>query len=103
MRILSEIVGSTESRIVYEENGAIAVLRCPSGVSLDEMRLRLRGREPGAETKGDGGAEPAAEPAEPGSADANPSAEPAKTVPRGAARHASKPRKGAPRAGSAGE
>ena len=42
MKILSEMTGSAENRIVYERDGVIGVLRRPSGVPLSEMRDMLR-------------------------------------------------------------
>ena len=42
MKILSEMTGSAENRIVYERDGVIGVFRRPSGVPLGEMRDMLR-------------------------------------------------------------
>ena len=86
MKIISEMTGSTENRIVYEAGGRRLVLTRPSRVTLERMREILR-------SAGTPRAEEAA-PAEPGAAGEGrgprPSAPRRGAVPR---------KKGAPRAG----
>ncbi len=102
MKILNEIAGSTENRIVYEDEGKIAVLRRPSRVSLDEMRAELAARGETAEERS-----APAPPAEERAAQSVPEsdAEPSRDTPDAAGarpdlRSRAKPHKGAARAGS---
>ncbi|MBR2694609.1 MAG: hypothetical protein IKE69_10395 [Thermoguttaceae bacterium] len=87
MKILNEIAGSTENRIVYEDEGKIAVLRRPSRVSLDEMRAELAARGETAEAVPESDAEPSRD--TPDAVGARPDL-----------RSRAKPHKGAARAGS---
>lgn len=81
MKIISEMTGSTENRIVYEADGRRLVLTRPSRVTLERMREILRRAEEAA-------------PAEPGAAGEGRG--PRLSAPR---RGAVPRKKGAPRAG----
>ena len=79
MKILTEIAGAAENRIVYTHNGKIGVLRRPSICSLEEMRRELAGAAAGPVLSSAGsGTEPAA--AEPLPAD--PAPPPRRRAPR---------------------